>query len=118
GARRLGLTDAVSAVLRSVALRKAGLTVPTRPLGVFLVCGPTGVGKTHLAKLLAEALFGTADRLVRLNMADYRHEGDEQVVFGNPWSQPLEGKRGELSRLLDGKVFSVLLLDEFEKAHT
>ncbi len=117
GARILGQNDAVQAVLRSVALLKAGLNDPKRPLGVFLFCGPTGVGKTHLAKLLSESLFGTADRLVRLNMADYQHEGDEQVVFGNPWAQNHEGKRGELSRLLDGKVFSVLLLDEFEKAH-
>jgi ATP-dependent Clp protease ATP-binding subunit ClpA len=117
GARLLGQTDAVSAVLRSVALLKAGLNDPKRPLGVFLFSGPTGVGKTHLAKLLAESLFGTADRLVRLNMTDYQHEGDEQVVFGNPWAQNHEGKRGELSRLLDGKVFTVLLLDEFEKAH-
>src|SRR5205814_10622725 len=52
-----------------------------------------------------------------LNMADYQNGGGEQVVFGNPWAQTHEGKRGELSKLLDGKVFSVLLLDEFEKAH-
>lgn len=117
GARLLGQTDAVAAVLRSVALLKAGLNDPKRPLGVFLFCGPTGVGKTHLAKLLAEYLFGAADRLVRLNMADYQHEAAEEILFGNPWAQSTEGKRGELSRLLDGKVFSVLLLDEFEKAN-
>ncbi len=117
GTRLLGQTDAVAAVLRSVALLKAGLNNPRRPLGVFLFAGPTGVGKTHLAKLLAEYLFGAADRLVRLNMADYPDFGDEQVLFGNPWAQGLSGKRGELTKLLDGRVFTVLLLDEFEKAH-
>ncbi len=117
GARLLGQTDAVQAVLRSVALLKAGLNNPRRPLGVFLFAGPTGVGKTHLAKLLAEYLFGSHDRLVRLNMADYPDFGDEQVLFGNPWSQGWDGKRGELTRLLDGRVFTVLLLDEFEKAN-
>jgi ATP-dependent Clp protease ATP-binding subunit ClpA len=117
GERLLGQADAVSAVLRSVALLKAGLNDPRRPLGAFLFAGPTGVGKTHLAKLLAEYLFGSAERLVRLNMADYPDEGDEAAVFGYTWAQTHDGKRGELTRLLDGKVFAVLLLDEFEKAH-
>ena len=89
GSRLLGQTDAVQAVLRSVALLKAGLNNPRRPLGVFLFAGPTGVGKTHLAKLLAEYLFGSHDRLVRLNMADYPDFGDEHVLFGNPWAHGL-----------------------------
>ncbi len=117
GSRLLGQTDALQAVLRSVALLKAGLNDPRRPLGVFLFAGPTGVGKTHLAKLLAEYLFGSHERLVRINMADYPDHGDENVLFGNPWGQTLDSKRGELTRLLDGAVFTVLLLDEFEKAH-
>ncbi|MFL5321605.1 MAG: AAA family ATPase [Myxococcaceae bacterium] len=116
--RILGQPEAVSAVLRAIALLKAGLNDPRRPLGVFLFAGPTGVGKTHLAKLLAEFLFGATDRLVRLNMADYPDEGDETIVFGAPWAESMSGRRGELTRLLDGKVFSVLLLDEFEKAHS
>jgi ATP-dependent Clp protease ATP-binding subunit ClpA len=117
GARLLGQTDALQAVLQSVAMLKAGLNNPRRPLGVFLFAGPTGVGKTHLAKLLAEYLFGSVDRVVRLNMADYPDIGDEHVLFGSPWAQAFSAKRGELSRLLDGHVFTVLLLDEFEKAN-
>ena len=117
GTRLLGQTDALQAVLQSVALLKAGLNNPRRPLGVFLFAGPTGVGKTHLAKLLAEYLFGSVDRLVRLNMADYPDLGDETVLFGSPWAQALTAKRGELTRMLDGHVFTVLLLDEFEKAN-
>jgi ATP-dependent Clp protease ATP-binding subunit ClpC len=115
--RILGQPEAVKAVLRTLALLKAGLTDPRRPLGLFLCAGPTGVGKTHLARLLAEYVFGSAERLVRINMADYAEDDDDGVLFGMPWQQVRDHQRGLLSRVLDGKLFAVLLLDEFEKAH-
>ncbi|HUM09581.1 MAG TPA: AAA family ATPase [Myxococcaceae bacterium] len=115
--RILGQPEAVKAILRPMALLKAGLTDPRRPLGLFLCTGPTGVGKTHLARLLAEYVFGSAERLVRVNMADFPDEDDDAVLFGMPWTPSRDHQRGQLTRLLDGKLFAVLLLDEFEKAH-
>ena len=115
--RILGQPEAVKAVLRTLALLKAGLTDPRRPLGLFLCAGPTGVGKTHLARLLAEYVFGSAERLVRVNMADYAEEDDDSQLFGATWQPVREHKRGQLTCLLEGKLFAVLLLDEFEKAH-
>jgi len=115
--RILGQPEAVRAILRTMALLKAGLTDPRRPLGLFLCAGPTGVGKTHLARLLAEYIFGSSERLVRVNMADFPDNDDDETLFGAPWASTRDGQRGQLTRLLDGKLFAVLLLDEFEKAH-
>src|SRR5262249_19155296 len=95
--RILGQPEAVKAVLRSLALLKAGLTDPRRPLGLFLCAGPTGVGKTHLARLLAEYVFGSAERLVRVNMADYAEDDDVGVLFGMAWQPARENHRGHLS---------------------
>ena len=68
----LGQPEAIDCLVDRIALVKAGLTDPTRPLGVFLFVGPTGTGKTEIAKALAEFLFGSADRLVRLDMSEYQ----------------------------------------------
>ena len=116
--RILGQPEPVSAILRPVTLLKAGLNDPRRPLGCFLCVGPTGVGKTHLARLLAEYLFGSADRLVRVNMADYNDEGDEGFLVGMPWGNTRDQRRGRLTTRLADKPFAVLLLDEFEKSHS
>lgn len=113
----LGQDEAVRSVVRTIGLIKAGLSDVRRPFGVFLFVGPTGVGKTHLAQLLADFLFGSRERLVRLNMADYQKEEDSLLLFGNPDAYSMAQRQGVLTRRLMGQPFAVLLLDELEKAH-
>jgi MoxR-like ATPase len=115
--RVLEQPEAVQAVIHMISMIKAGLSDSRRPFGVFLFVGPTGVGKTHIAQMLAEFLLGSADRVVRLNMADYPEADDALVLFGNPSGYAPSIKRGVLTQRLMGQPFSVLLLDEFEKAH-
>ncbi|MGK0358253.1 MAG: ATP-dependent Clp protease ATP-binding subunit ClpC [Bradymonadia bacterium] len=115
--RLLGQEEAVEALMRMIALIKAGLTDVSRPFGVLLFVGPTGVGKTHAAQLLAEYLFGDRQRLIRVNMTDYTEPAHFQTLFGDPHGQNLSQKRGVLASRLVGQPFGVLLLDEFEKAN-
>ncbi|MBX2799871.1 MAG: AAA family ATPase [Myxococcales bacterium] len=115
--RLLGQQEAVDAVVRMIALMKAGLADLRRPFGTFLFAGPTGVGKTWCAQLLAEYLFGDRHRLVRINMAEYAEPHHALTVFGNPHANSMADQRGVLARRLQGNPFGVLLLDEFEKAH-
>ena len=115
--RVLGQDEAVDAVVRMLSMVKAGLSDVRRPFGVFLFAGPTGVGKTHLAQVLAEFLFSSRDRMVRLNMADYPDEPDAPRLFGDPNAYNVAAKRGLLTQRLTGHPFAVLLLDEFEKAN-
>lgn len=115
--RVLEQSEAVSAVVRMISMIKAGLSDSRRPFGSFLFVGPTGVGKTHIAQLLAEHLFGSRERLVRVNMADYPGNDDAVNVFGNPHAYTVPARRGELTQRLLGHPFAVLLLDEFEKAN-
>ncbi|MBC8163128.1 MAG: AAA family ATPase [Roseiflexaceae bacterium] len=117
GERVLGQDPAIAAVVQAVALLKARLNDPARPMGVFLFLGPTGVGKTELAKTLCAFLFGSEERLLRFNMADFAFYWQYEELFGDPDSDDLALKRGLLSRRLAGETFGVVLLDEFEKAH-
>lgn len=114
--RLLGQQEAVDAVVRMIALMKAGLADLRRPFGTFLFVGPTGVGKTWCAQLLAEYLFGDRHRIVRINMAEYTEPHHALTVFGNPHAHSVVDQRGVLARRLQGNPFGVLLLDEFEKA--
>ena len=115
--RVLGQDEAVDAVVRMISMVKAGLSDIRRPFGVFLFAGPTGVGKTHLAQVLAEFLFSSRDRMVRLNMSDYPEENDAARLFGDPNAYGMAARRGLLTQRLSGHPFAVLLLDEFEKAN-
>jgi ATP-dependent Clp protease ATP-binding subunit ClpA len=115
--RLLGQAEAVRAVVNMISLIKAGLSDVRRPFGVFLFVGPTGVGKTHVAQLLADYLFGSRDRTIRFNMADFQLEYSASTLFGDPDDHRLPNMRGQLTQRIQGHPFAVLLLDEFEKAH-
>ncbi len=115
GSRVIGQPEAVSRLVERLALLKAGVTDPTRPTGVFLFAGPSGTGKTELAKTLADYLFGSPERLVRLDMSELQDTGALERVMGTGAALDVGGH--SLAERVRRQPFCVVLLDEFEKAH-
>jgi ATP-dependent Clp protease ATP-binding subunit ClpC len=115
--RVVGQDDAVHAVARAVRRSRSGLGDPRRPVGSFLFVGPTGVGKTELAKALAETMFGSEDRTVRLDMGEFGERHTVSRLFGAPPGYVGHGEAGELTERVRRRPYSVVLLDEIEKAH-
>jgi ATP-dependent Clp protease ATP-binding subunit ClpA len=107
----------VSAVAEAIRRSRAGLGDEDRPVGSFLFLGPTGVGKTELARALAVALFGEEDRMVRLDMSEYGERHTVARMVGAPPGYAGYGEAGQLTEAVRRRPYSVLLLDEIEKAH-
>ena len=117
GGRVVGQQRAVERLARSVVRSRAGLSERGRPMGVFLFVGPTGVGKTLLAKELAEALFDRPDALLRLDMSEYAERHNMSRMIGSPPGYVGYGEGGRLTEAVRRQPYSVILLDEIEKAH-
>ncbi len=115
--RVIGQDDAVSAVAAAVRRSRAGLADPNRPLGSFFFLGPTGVGKTELAKALAELLFDDERSLVRIDMSEYMEKFSVQRLIGAPPGYVGYDEGGQLTEAVRRHPYSVILLDEMEKAH-
>ncbi|MEU6534625.1 ATP-dependent Clp protease ATP-binding subunit [Streptomyces sp. NPDC047000] len=115
--RVIGQDEAVRAVSEAVLRSRAGLASPNRPIGSFLFLGPTGVGKTELARALAEALFGSEDRMVRLDMSEYQERHTVSRLVGAPPGYVGHEEAGQLTEAVRRHPYALLLLDEVEKAH-
>ncbi len=115
--RVVGQDEAVKVVSDAVLRSRAGLASPGRPIGSFLFLGPTGVGKTELARALAEALFGSEDRMVRLDMSEYQERHTVSRLVGAPPGYVGHEEAGQLTEVVRRHPYSLLLLDEVEKAH-
>ena len=115
--RVVGQEEAVKAVSRAVRRARAGLKDPKRPIGSFIFLGPTGVGKTELAKALAEALFGDENSMIRLDMSEYMEQFAVSRLIGAPPGYVGFEEGGQLTEAVRRKPYSVVLLDEIEKAH-
>ena len=115
--RVIGQEHAIKALARSIRRTRAGLKDPNRPGGSFIFAGPTGVGKTELAKALAEVLFGDQDALITLDMSEYQEKHTVSRLFGAPPGYVGYEEGGQLTEKVRRKPFSVVLFDEVEKAH-
>ncbi|UNM09878.1 MAG: AAA family ATPase [Planctomycetales bacterium] len=113
----VGQDPAVSAIAETVRRNKAGLTEPGRPIGSFMFCGPTGVGKTEMVKVLAEELFSSRDAIVRIDMGEYTEKFSVTRLIGSPPGYVGYEEGGQLTEAVRRRPYSIVLLDEIEKAH-
>ena len=113
----IGQEDAIEAVASAIRRARSGMKDANRPIGSFLFLGPTGVGKTELARALAEVLFDTQDAMIRLDMSEYMEKNSVMRVIGSPPGYVDSEKGGQLTEAVRRKPYSVILLDEMEKAH-
>ncbi|WAH39100.1 ATP-dependent Clp protease ATP-binding subunit [Alicyclobacillus dauci] len=115
--RVIGQNEAVEAVSRAIRRARAGLKDPKRPIGSFIFLGPTGVGKTELARALAESIFGDEDAMIRIDMSEFMERHSTSRLVGSPPGYVGYDEGGQLTEKVRRKPYSVVLLDEVEKAH-
>jgi len=115
--RVIGQSEAVTAISRAVRRARAGLKDPKRPIGSFIFLGPTGVGKTELARALAESMFGDEEAMIRVDMSEYMEKHSTSRLVGSPPGYVGYEEGGQLTEKVRRKPYSVILLDEIEKAH-
>ncbi|MBM7542885.1 ATP-dependent protease ATP-binding subunit ClpC [Amphibacillus cookii] len=115
--RVIGQEEAVDAVAKAIRRARAGLKDPKRPIGSFIFLGPTGVGKTELARALAESMFGDEDAMIRVDMSEYMEKHTTSRLVGSPPGYVGHEEGGQLTEKVRRKPYSVVLLDEIEKAH-
>ena len=114
----IGQSEAVEKIVKAIQRNRAGLKDPNKPIGTFIFLGPTGVGKTQLAKILAEYLFDSKDALVRIDMSEYMEKFSVSRLVGAPPGYVGYEEGGQLTEKVRRKPYSVVLLDEIEKAHS
>src|SRR5690606_11721790 len=115
--RVVGQEEAINVISQAMRRAHAGLKDPKRPIGSFIFLGPTGVGKTELARALAEALFGDEDAMIRLDMSEYMERHAVSRLVGSPPGYVGYEEGGQLTEQVRRKPYSVVLFDEIEKAH-
>lgn len=115
--RVIGQDVAINELVKSIQISRAGLTDSRKPVGVFLMCGPSGVGKTETAMALADEVFGGGDNLTVINMTEFKEEHKISMLLGSPAGYVGFGEGGVLTEAIRRNPYSVLLLDEMEKAH-
>jgi len=113
----IGQDDAVNKIVKAIQRNRIGLKDPSKPIGSFIFLGPTGVGKTHLAKILAEFMFDSSDALIRVDMSEYMEKFSVSRLIGAPPGYVGYEEGGQLTEKVRRKPYSIILLDEIEKAH-